>query len=171
MTDELQTMTTILDRLLSSRVSRTYRGDRQAFGRIQAYLEDTALYTEVAWERVSHDDGEAVVRKGTEVTFTFDDRSRTLEVLAALTERGFEDDRSRGYVCRRVRWAAHQRFPGRAAWTAFAVGSAVSLVVVLGRALGSTRAVTFFEGRWAQIEQLSTFVWREGDVDLAARMS
>lgn len=75
-------MTTMLDRLFSSYVSRTYRGDRQAFERIQAYFAEADRYTEEAWEPVRNDGGEAVFKKGKELAFTFDYRSPILEVRA-----------------------------------------------------------------------------------------
>ena len=81
--------TTIWDRLFSSYVAKTYRGDRQAFERVQAYFTDAARYTEEAWEQVSDDEGEAVFKKGTEVALTFDYRSSTLEVRSIV---GFDAD-------------------------------------------------------------------------------
>lgn len=77
-------MTTLSDRLFSSYVSRTCRGDRQAFERVQAYFEDAARFTEDAWERVSHDEGQAVFKKGKELAFTFDYRSPILEVRSIV---------------------------------------------------------------------------------------
>ena len=77
-------MTTMWDRLFSSYVARTYRGDRQAFERIQAYFADAARYTEEAWEQVRDDESEAVFKKGSEVALTFDYRSPKLEVRSVI---------------------------------------------------------------------------------------
>ncbi len=82
-------MTTLWNRLFSSYASRTYRGDRQAFERIQAYFVDAARYTEEGWERVTDDESEAVFKKGKAAAFTFDYRSSTLEVRSIV---GFDAD-------------------------------------------------------------------------------
>ncbi len=79
-----KTNTTLWDRLFSSYVSKTYRGDREAFERIQAYFTEAARTTEEAWERVRDDDGEAVFKKGEPVALTFDYRSPTLEVRSII---------------------------------------------------------------------------------------
>ena len=82
-------MTTMWDRLFSSYVARTYRGDRHAFERIQAYFADASRFTEEAWEQVRDDEHEAVFTKGAEVALTFDYRSPTLEVRSII---GYDED-------------------------------------------------------------------------------
>lgn len=77
--------TTMFERLFSSYVSRTYRGDRDAFERIQNYFSEVARLTEDAWVQVRDEETEAVFKKGTEVAFTFDYRSPTLEVRSIIT--------------------------------------------------------------------------------------
>lgn len=84
-----KTNTTMWERLFSSYVSKTYRGDRKAFEAIQAYFAEAARTTEEAWEQVSDEEAEAVFKKGKEVALTFDYRSPTLEVRSIV---GYDAD-------------------------------------------------------------------------------
>lgn len=53
---------TMLDKLFSSYVSRTYSGDRRAFERIQAYFTEATRFTEDAWEQVRDDETTAMFK-------------------------------------------------------------------------------------------------------------
>lgn len=99
-----KTNATMWNRLFSSYVAKTYRGDRGAFERIQEYFTDAARYTEEAWERVSEDGGEAVFKKGEPVALTFDYRSPTLEVRSIV---GYDADAQTVTVT-----VGNQGFPG-----------------------------------------------------------
>jgi len=77
--------TTMFEKLFSSYVSRTYRGDRETFERMQAYFTEATRYTEDTWVQVRVDETEAVFQKGSQVAFTFDYRSPTLEVRSIIT--------------------------------------------------------------------------------------
>lgn len=75
----------MLDKIFSCYVSRRYHGDRQAFERIQGYFAEATRYTEEKWDQVRDDEAEAIFTKGTQVAFTFDYRSSTLEVRSIIS--------------------------------------------------------------------------------------
>jgi beta-glucosidase-like glycosyl hydrolase len=99
-----KTNTTMWDRLFSSYVSKTYRGDRAAFERIQEYFREAARTTEEAWEYVHEREDEAVFKKGQPVALTFDYRSPTLEVRSIV---GYDADEGTITVT-----VGNQGFPG-----------------------------------------------------------
>ncbi len=73
-----------LKEIFSCYVSNTYRGDQQAFQRIQQYFEDAGRYTEEKWKQKKADDTKAVFAKGKSVAFTFDYQSSVLEVRSII---------------------------------------------------------------------------------------
>lgn len=98
------TNATMWDRLFSRCVSKEYRGDRDAFERIQECFTEAARTTEEAWERVHDDYGELVFKKGEPVALTFDYRSPTLEVRSIA---GYDADAGTITVA-----VGNQSFPG-----------------------------------------------------------
>ena len=73
-----------LKEIFSCYVSNTYRGDQQAFQRIQQYFEDAGRHTEEKWNQKKADDTKAVFAKGKSVAFTFDYESSVLEVRSII---------------------------------------------------------------------------------------
>ncbi len=73
-----------LKEIFSCYVANTYRGDQQAFQRIQQYFEDAGRYTEEKWKQKKADDTKAVFAKGESVAFTFDYESPVLEVRSII---------------------------------------------------------------------------------------
>lgn len=73
-----------LEEIFSCYVSNTYRGNQEAFQRIQQYFEDAGRYTEEKWRQKKTDHTTAVYAKGQKVALTFDFQSPVLEVRSII---------------------------------------------------------------------------------------
>jgi len=73
-----------LKEIFSCYVSTTYRGDKEAFERIQQYFKDDGRATENQWKKRNADDTKAVFTAGKSFLFTFDYESSALEVRSIV---------------------------------------------------------------------------------------